>query len=414
MARPGSPTMTLPMKRLQRADRALGAPARWLLRPFGWWRARRGPSERVERVLLVKFWGLGSLQLLTPAVRALRARHPDARLELLTLAGNAEFARRLGVFDEVLTLDVEHTGWAGLTLRVVRLVRALRRRGYDVAYDFEFFTRFSAVVSLVSGARESRGFEGGARARARLHTHTVPFNRYWHVARNFRSLAGGENGRTIALDELTPYPLDEAERLEAETALFEHGLGSGGPLVVLNPQAGALSLERRWPAQSFADLARVLIDEEDARVVIVGTRAEADRAHEVFVRVGPVPAERLASFAGRLSIGGTIALLDRADAFVTNDSGPMHLAAAVGVPTIGLFGPETPVMYRPLGERARWMYRPPACSPCINVHDNKLATCVRGSAECMTNLTAEAVLAVVREELEQPRERDRARRMPSP
>ena len=77
----------------------------------------------------------------------------------------------------------------------------------------------------------------------------------------------------------------------------------------------------------------------------------------------------------------------------------MHLAAALGTPTFGLFGPETPVMYRPLGARAHALWNPPACSPCLNVHDNKLGGCFRGRPECMTNLSVGAVLAAVREEL---------------
>jgi len=407
--------MTLPMQHLQRADRVLGWPAYILVQPLRWLRKRRAPrpAHEVRRVLLVKFWGIGSLQLLTPAVRALRARYPLARLELLTLAPNAELARGLGAFDEVLTLDVSRAGWARLGARILRLLRALRARRYDTVFDFEFFTRFSAVVSLASGAPTSHGFACPERPRAGLHTATVPFNRYWHVARNFRSLAGGENGRTVELAELSAFVPSARERSEATAALFEHGLVSEGPLVALNPHAGSLSLERRWPIESFAALARALVLEDGARVVVIGTREEAERSRELCARAGALPAGRLASLAGRLSIGATAALLRQCTAFVTNDSGPMHIAAALGVPTLGLFGPETPVMYRPLGPRARWLYAPPPCSPCINVHDNKLARCVRGWPECMTNLTPERVLAAVREELDLARRHDEPRRIPA-
>ncbi len=396
--------MTIPMQALQRADRALGWPASLALQPLRWRRSRRA-QRPVRRALLVKFWGIGSLQLLTPAVRALRARHPRARLELLTLAPNAGFARGLGAFDEVLTLDVARVGWAPLGLRIAALLRQLRARGYDAVYDFEFFTRFSAVVSLACGAPQSHGFASPDRPRAGLHTATVAFDRTWHVARNFRALAGGEDGSEVGPGELLPYAPAEAERLETATALFEHGLAASGPLVVLNPHAGALSLERRWPLERFAEVARRLVLEDGARAVVIGTADEAERSRELCQRAGPLPEGRLVSLAGRLSIGATAALLDAADALVTNDSGPMHVAAALGTPTIGLFGPETPVMYRPLGERARWLWAPPTCSPCINVHDNKLLRCVRGHPECMTNLAPAAVLGVVRAELARPRRR---------
>ena len=99
-------------------------------------------------------------------------------------------------------------------------------------------------------------------------------------------------------------------------------------------------------------------------------------------------------------MSASLALLASADAFVTNDSGPMHVASALGTPTLGLFGPETPVMYAPIGERARWLYAPPPCSPCINVHDNKLSVCVKGFAECLTNIGVEDVIDALRDELQ--------------
>src|SRR5689334_15993504 len=139
------------MKRLQAADKLLGFVACTLLQPLRWLR-RRPPREprRVERVLLVKFWGIGSLQLLTPAVRVLRARHPEARLVLLTLRENGAVARGLGAFDEVLELDLASgrriPGWTRLFARLAALVVRLRAGRFDAVYDFEFFTRFSALL----------------------------------------------------------------------------------------------------------------------------------------------------------------------------------------------------------------------------------------------------------------------------
>src|SRR5688572_29525288 len=95
------------MKRLQRADQRLGALLSGLFQPSRWWRAVRAREAGEPRaVLLIKFWSIGSMQLLTPAVRALRRRHPAARLVLLTLRENEAFARVLAAFDEVVTLDV--------------------------------------------------------------------------------------------------------------------------------------------------------------------------------------------------------------------------------------------------------------------------------------------------------------------
>lgn len=388
------------MQRLQAADKRLGWLACALLQPLRWLpRPLERDAAGLERVLLIKFWGIGSLQLLTPAVRVLRQRHPRARLALLTLEENQDFARGLGVFDEVLTLDVRSgrgpAGWLRVFDRIRALVSALRRAGFDAVYDFEFFTRFSALVALSSGAPLRAGFAAPQVWRGGFHTHCVPFNRYWHVARNFRALAGGESGAEVAPGELAPYAVTEAQRARVAELLARRELAPGAPFVVLNANAGRLSLERRWPLERFAALARALVQEDRTPVLLVG--AESEREHVAALRtLAALDPRWLVDLSGELAVGELCALLERAGALVTNDSGPMHLAAALGTPTVGLFGPETPVMYGPLGPRTRSLWRPPVCSPCINVHDNKLANCVRGHPECLTNLEVEEVLEETR------------------
>lgn len=390
--------MTIPMHRLQVADRVLGKIASLVLQPARWLRRRSKPAPP-KRVLAVKFWGLGSLQLLTPSFRALRRRHPQADLVLLTLESNREFAEGLGLFDRVECVDLGATRWRHLIWALMASAHGIRRQAFDVVYDFEFFTRFSAVVSLLSGAPRTFGFSAPGITRGGFHTDLVPFRRSWHVARNFRALAGGENGADVQPSDLKPYCVRPDHRLEATLALIENDISGPGPLVILNPNAGELSLERRWPAERYAELARRLVVEDGARVIVVGSAREREHVRHVRALIGLLPKGRCIDLSGRLSFGGLVALLRQAEVFITNDSGPMHVAAAQGVPTIGLFGPETPQLYRPIGHRARFLYAPTLCSPCINVHNNKLITCHRGKAECMTNLSVGYALAAARDEI---------------
>jgi ADP-heptose:LPS heptosyltransferase len=384
----------IPMQALQRADALLGSAACLALQPLRWWRWRRRAAGDVQRVLVIKFWGLGSLQLLTPAAAVLRRRRPGAEIALLTLAANRPCAERLGVFDRVLVLDVEGAGWPELFRRIAALVLRLRRGAFDEVYDFEFFTRFSAVISVLTGARRLAGFASTRVWRGGFHDERVPFNRYWHVARNFRVLAGGEDGRSVTAADLAPVRIEPEDERALEALLARRGLDPAHPIAVLNPNAGTLSLERRWPPARFGELARRLTAEERLRVVLIGTAGEreytAGAARAAGTEHPPL------DLAGELTLGMLAALLARAALVVTNDSGPMHLAAALGAPTIGLFGPETPVMYAPLGLEARALYRPPPCSPCINVHDNKVASCIFGEPQCLVNISVDDALAAAR------------------
>jgi ADP-heptose:LPS heptosyltransferase len=400
-----SAPVSIPMQALQRADALLGSVACLALQPLRWCRARRRPADDVRRVLAIKFWGVGSLQLLTPAAAALRQRRPGAEIVLLTLAANRECAERLGVFDRVLSLDVAGAGWPALYRRIAALVLELRRERFDEVYDFEFFTRFSAVVSVLTGARRLAGFASTRVWRGGFHDERVPFNRYWHVARNFRVLAGGEDGRNVTAADLSPVRFDGRDERALEELLARRASDPSRPLAVLNPNAGTLSLERRWPPARFGALARRLALEDGLTVVLIGTAGEREHT-EGAARAAGLPLSpatsaspgcgELLNLAGELSTGMLAALLARAAVVVTNDSGPMHLAAALGAPTVGLFGPETPVMYAPLGLEARALYRPPPCSPCINVHDNKVSSCIFGEPQCLVNIEVDEVLAAAR------------------
>ncbi len=401
------------MHTLQRADKVLGLVVCLALQPLRVLRRvrRLGGRRRaadVRRVLMIKFWGIGSIQVLTAAAASLRRRHAGAELTLLTLSANEASARAFQTFDRILTLDVE-VGWLRIFTRILGLVRTLRAARFDVVYDFEFFTRFSAVVTTLTGAPETRGFASPNVWRGEFHTHQVPFNRYWHVARNFRVLAGGESA-PVEPHELAPLGFDDEDVERVERLLATRGIAPGRPYAVLNPNAGQLSLERRWPPTHFATLARRLALEDGLAVCLIGSSAERVWTAAVAERAA-APEERdsgcgstsagetplIADLAGELTLPELAALFAAAACVVTNDSGPMHLAAALGAPTVGLFGPETPVMYAPIGERARSLYAPPPCSPCINVHDNKVATCIYGRPECLVNIDVERVHACVRE-----------------
>ncbi|HKE00457.1 MAG TPA: glycosyltransferase family 9 protein [Planctomycetota bacterium] len=390
--------MAVSIRILQRVDRALGPIVCTLFQPLRL--VRRRTPEHVSRVLVVKFWGLGSITLLGPAVRVLRRRFPDARIDLLTLEATAAYARRLGGFDEVIPLAMGETAWS-ITRGIARMLLEVRKRRYDRLYDFEFLTYFSAIVARLSRAPWTAGYAAPEVWRGDFFDEVVPFNRYWHVARNARSLAGGENGEEVRPeDQFRPMPTD-AGRADAERALADGPVAPDRPIVVVNPNAGQLALERRWPADNVVSLlngllghtrasVRVGIAPGDVRVILIGARDE--REYTEGIRLRCVDPDRVDDLAGALSIDGLLAVLERAAVVVTNDSGPLHLAGALGRPVIAMYGPETPVMYAPLAPAATVLYRPPACSPCINVHENKLASCHYGHPLCLERISPEEVL----------------------
>jgi ADP-heptose:LPS heptosyltransferase len=398
--------VTVSIRILQRIDRALGPLACVALQPLRW--TRQGRPVEVERLLVVKFWGLGSITLLGPAVRVMRRRHPGARIDLLTLESNTAYARRLGGFDDIVSLSLGGSGWTTVT-GILRMLREVRSRRYDRLVDFEFLTYFSALVALLSRSRWTVGYSAPEVWRGGFFDEVVPFNRYWHVARNARSLAGGENGEDVTFNDLLRPTSTEAGRREAARALADGPVPADRPIVVLNPNAGQLALERRWPSENAVALLNGLLGHTrsaqslglapgDLRIVLVG--AHDEREHTEGIRLRCLDPDRVDDLAGKLSLDGLLGLLERSAVVISNDSGPLHLAAAVGRPVVALFGPETPVMYAPLATAATVFYRPPPCSPCINVHEDKLASCHLGHALCLERIAADEVLAATVKALE--------------
>lgn len=395
--------MTVAVQSLQRLDRRFGPLAHVALQPLRL--VPRRPPEVTKRVLVVKFWGLGSITLLGPAVQVMRRRFPEATIDLLTLSNNAFYARRLGAFDHVFSLSLGN-GLPATAAGIVKMLREVRARNYDRLFDYEFLTHFSALVARLSNAKWTAGYSAPEVWRGGFFDEVVPFNRYWHVARNARSLAGGENGRDIAVDELSrPTPTDDGRR-EAALALADGPVPPSRPIIVVNANAGQLALERRWPSENFVNLLNGLCGEtrgslrasilpESVRIVMTG--APDEREYVEGIRQRTMAPDRIDNFAGKLTIDGLLGLLERTALLISNDSGPLHIAAAMDRPVIALFGPETPVMYSPLASRNVVFYRPPACSPCINVHENKLATCHLGHPLCLERIGADEVLSAASE-----------------
>jgi lipopolysaccharide heptosyltransferase II len=381
----------LSLERMFWIDRYLGSLAVTLIQPFTP-RFRYGTVQNLapERMLAIKFWGMGSLALAAPSLLALKQRYPKAELSVLTLASNASFVECLPFVDRVLSVDIRGRA-PTVFARLAYLTLLLHRYHFDLVLDFEFFTRFSAIVSFSTRAPVRVGFHAWEVWRGNLHNVRVPFNRYWHVTRNFFSMvqAVGVAGETPA--SFRPHASSLA-KAEAEQALNAAGVSPRDRIVLFNPNAGELALERRWPAHSYATLARRLAEELEIRPVFIGSREERAYVEQIVTQAG----RQAVNLAGSVSVAGLLALLERAEALITNDSGPLQLALAVDLPTLSFFGPETPMLYGPRDPTHRVLYRGLACSPCINVHSHKRVRCIYGHPVCLETIEVEQALTEAR------------------
>ena len=172
------------------------------------------------------------------------------------------------------------------------------------------------------------------------------------------------------------------------------------PIIVVNINADSVSLERRWSPQRFAAVIEATAAVRPrATFLLSGTRSEHAYVAAMIARWELSGTVR--NIAGVLSLGEFVALLEASDALLTCDSGPAHLASAVGTPVVALFGPESPAFYGPLGESVS-LYSGIACSPCLNIYAAKRFVCPY-DARCMDLITVPDVADALRRVLESPR-----------
>jgi heptosyltransferase-2 len=338
-------------------------------------------AESIERVVVRGANWVGDAAMTVPALRELRRVLPGARITLATrpwaeaLFAGAEFV------DEVVAVSESKVA----ARSVWGDARVWRARRFDLAVLFpnSFAPALSAALARIP-FRVGHATQG----RSALLTHALPVpdwrGRRHEVFYYLNVVAGLERLLRGSSEIETREPdsslaVAEDRRREALALLRESGAGHARPLVALCP-GSTNSRAKRWPSERFAALADMLAERAGAQVFLIGAAEELDISEEV----ARLARRRPLVLTGRTNLAQTAALLSVADLLVTNDTGPAHVAAAVGRPVVVIFGPTNPETTRPFSALAEVVRKPPECAPCM------LRDCPIDH-RCMTAITAEDV-----------------------
>ena len=335
--------------------------------------------------LVIQTSFLGDVILTTPLIRELAKRGPvDV---LVTPQGATVLANNP---DIRTVIPYDKRGTYGSALNLWQTVRELRtRRPYDAAYLAQGSFR-SGLLAVMTGAKRRIGFASST-GRA-LYTEQLPYRPDRHHAERLWSLAMSECADPPIPDQIRPrlYPSDE-ERLTVDRLLRRAG-SLEEPFVALAP--GSAWGTKRWPY--YVELARRI--SEYARIAIIGSKADGPVAEEI---CAAIPAGCAINAVGELSLLASAELIGRAQAIVTNDSAPQHLASAMGTPTLTIFGPTVPEFgFGPLAERhAVAGLEGLSCRPCDRHGPQR---CPLGHWRCMRDLSPEVISSLLSEVLNPP------------
>ncbi len=374
-----------------------------LIRMLG---AQKGP-EKPRRVLFIELSEMGSTVIANPALEKAK-RELGAEIFFLIFERNVDCLRLLPTVPESNIVTIRETSLWALAIDTLRFLRWVRKANIDTVVDMELFSRYSGLLTGLSGARRRVGFHrfhAEGLYRGEMLTHRVNYNGHIHMAKNFVCMINAllapapevPYSKTFISDEEIGVPLQPVTEEDREfiRGLIRQVYPDYRPdfhrVVLINPNSSELLPQRRWDRENYNQLAAMIANQwDDVLVLITGSKAEREEAQRMQEKVNH---PRFRSFAGMHNLKAIIALYNIAEVLVSNDSGPAHFSAITPIRSIVLFGPETPKLYGSLGNTEP-IWAALSCSPCVTAANQKNSAC--NDAVCMKLITPERVLESVR------------------
>ena len=367
---------------------------------------RRKSSKNPKKFLFIEISEMGSTILAYSAMSYIKKKYPDAQLYFLIFKKNRESIDILKIIPPENVITIRDNSFFALTKDTIAAIWKLRKEQIDVSFDMELFSRFSGIINYLVGAKARVGFHNFTAEglyRGNLQTHDVMYNHYYHMSQNFvalvKSLEGPEEVPMLklAIDKKeikTPKLVSgkrEKDAIMKKLQTLNPAIKEGKKIVLLNPGASKLLPLREWPLQYYKELAKKILEDKDTFIVITGLKGDKEYAQQI---CSSTKNERCVDFTGMTgSLRELIDLYNTADMLITNDSGPAHFSALTDIRTIVFYGPETPLLYGPLGNNYTALYANLACSPCVSAYNHRKSPCKNNV--CLQVIKPETVLSLV-------------------
>jgi len=364
----------------------------------------------VKNVLLIELSEMGSAILVDPAMRKLKDK--GASLFFVIFKKNAPSLYLLGTVPKENIFTIREDSLSSLVIDTLRFFIWTRKNKIDTVIDLELFSRFTALLTGLSGAERRIGyhaFHNEGLYRGSLLTHEVAYNAHMHISKNFIALVNAAyatkhevpySKTLIHDDEIVLAKATISDKEKNDLHLHVKGVYSDYDrekqrIVLINPNASELLIQRRWMPERYIELMKkILNDFEDTIVLITGSPSEKEEAAGLKKEVNN---ERCINFAGQLQLSELPALYSISHMMLTNDSGPGHFSAITDLKTYVIFGPETPKLYGSLGNSTA-IYAGLACSPCVSASNHRKTPC--SDNICLQVIDVEQVYKTIRPTLE--------------
>lgn len=365
----------------------------------------------LQNVLFIELSEMGSAILVDPAMRKLQ-KEINANIHFAIFRKNKPSLDLLSTVPQDNIYTIRENNIFAFIFDTLKFFFWVRNRRIDAVIDLELFSRFTALLTGFSGAPSKVGFHAFYNEglyRGSFLTHKVAYNPHIHIAKNFIALVNAllacreevPFSKTFIADEEISLAMieftDEQKKIVRDivSKCFTGFNPDKHKIVLVNPNASELLIQRRWPPQYYVQLIRKILDIcGNAIVLITGDPREREEAE---LLKDQVQSERLINFAGKVTFAQLPLLYGISEFMITNDSGPGHFSAVTGMPSFVIFGPETPALYGSL-RNSTPIYAGLACSPCVSASNHRKTACKDNV--CLQVIKPEDVLEIVKPSLE--------------
>jgi len=351
-------------------------------------------TNNSQRILIRGVNWIGDAVLTLPAVQSIRRAFPEAHIALLVKPWVSDLFKENSYIDEIILYDECYKGIRGR----IRLAKELRGMNFDTAILLQ--NAFdAALITWLAGIPKRIGYKRDFRSL--LLTDAFPIRPEileQHQVNYYLDLL---NSAGIKTYETEPYiTISETERNWAKDHLSSFFSDSTTPLIGINP-GDAYGSAKRWLPERFAELIIKIFTGINGRVIIFGGESETEISNEIITEINRLKIKlkiekyrsNLLIMSGKTDLRELASLISECDAFISNDSGPMHMASALLVPVIAIFGSTSPVRTGPFGHIQKIISTDIPCSPCMK------RECPEEHLRCMTDITAQEVFSAVKEVL---------------
>lgn len=345
-------------------------------------------SQKVyRRILIARTDRIGDVLLSTPVIKALRQKYPQAYISMMVAPYARDIVEGNPYLDEVIIFDkdIKHKSW----MRSLKFAGRLKKRRFDLAVILHPTNRmhliaFLAGISLRLGYNRKFGFLNNLRK-----THTKQEGLRHEAEYNLDLLSDlgvGGNARDLFM------PIKAESEQWAKDLLASNGIKETHKLLAINP--GASCPSKIWPADRFAQVAETLAKRHNFRILIVAGAKDIPLANMVAQKIG----DRALNLSGKTSLSHLASILKRCSLFISNDSGPVHIASSLGVPVISIFGRNQPGLsprrWGPLGRSDKYLHKDIGCIQCLAHNCKKDFACLKAISVEDVLSAAESILKV--------------------